>query len=170
MAESAKNVNLHLTRWSLLGGNVVWNLLGNGALIIVAVFSLPALIHGLGQDRFAVLALAWVLVGYACLFDLGLGWALTQLVAKKLGPGQEREVPSLVWTSLQRMLLPGGVRTAVIVLASPYLAKRVARIPQALPSETLRTFYLLALSIPVNIKETLIESGKPEFSVFRGTL
>jgi O-antigen/teichoic acid export membrane protein len=135
----------------LLARNVVWNLLGNGAPMIVAVFSIPVLIHGLGKDRFGVLALAWALIGYASLFDLGLGRALTQLVAKKLGAGEEREVPSIVWTSLLLMLLLGLAGTAVIVLASPYLVERVLSIPQALQSETLRTFYLLALSIPVII-------------------
>jgi O-antigen/teichoic acid export membrane protein len=151
MAETAKNANLHLTRGSLLARNIVWNLLGNGAPMIVAVFSIPVLIQGLGKDRFGVLTLAWALIGYASLFDLGLGRALTQLVARKLGAGEEREIPSIVWTSLLLMLLLGLAATAVIVLASPYLVERVLRIPHALQSETLRTFYLLALSLPVII-------------------
>src|ERR1043166_3625471 len=141
----------NLTRGSLLARNVVWNLLGNGAPMIVAVFSIPVLIHGLGKDRFGVLALAWGLIGYASMFDLGLGRALTQLVAKKLGAGEEREVPSIVWTSLLLMLLLGLAAAAVIVLASPSLVERVLSIPPALRSETLRAFYLLALSIPLTI-------------------
>src|SRR5260221_9740565 len=100
MSETSTNANLHLTRGRLLARNTVWNLIGNGAPLIVAVFSIPILIQGLGKDRFGVLALAWTLIGYASLFDLGLGRALTQLVAKKLGAGEEREVPSIVWTSL----------------------------------------------------------------------
>jgi O-antigen/teichoic acid export membrane protein len=141
----------NLTRGSLLARNVVWNLVGNGAPMIVAVFSIPVLIHGLGKDRFGVLALAWALIGYASLFDLGLGRALTQLVAKKLGAGEEREVPPIVWTSLLLMLLLGLAGAAVIVLASPSLVERLLSVPPALQSETLRAFYLLALSIPVTI-------------------
>ncbi|MGC1616486.1 MAG: hypothetical protein WA736_17540, partial [Candidatus Acidiferrum sp.] len=94
MAENTTtNGNLHLTSGRLLARNTVWNLIGNGAPLIVAVFSIPILIHGLGKDRFGVLTLAWALIGYAGLFDMGLGRALTQLVAKKLGSGESHEIP-----------------------------------------------------------------------------
>src|SRR6266581_9065904 len=124
MTSARENHRLHLTRGPLLARNVIWNLIGNGAPMFVAVFSIPILIHGLGKDRFGVLALAWALIGYASLFDLGLGRALTQLVAKKLGAGEEREIPSVVWTSLLLMLLFGLAGTGVIALASPYLVER----------------------------------------------
>jgi len=146
-----RGANLHLMHGRLLARNVIWNLIGNGAPMIVAVVCIPALIRGLGKDRFGVLTLAWALIGYASLFDLGLGRALTQLVAKKLGAGEEREIPSVVWTSLLLMLLFGLAGTGVIALASPYLVERVLSIPRALQPETLHTFYLLALSIPVVI-------------------
>src|SRR6266481_8672799 len=118
MKQSSQSRNLNLTASRLLARNVIWNLIGNGAPMFVAVFSIPILIHGLGKDRFGVLALAWALIGYASLFDLGLGRALTQLVAKKLGAGEDREVPTLVWTSLLLMLLLGIVGATVVGLRS----------------------------------------------------
>jgi len=151
MPLASPGANLHLMRGSLLARNVIWNLIGNGAPILVAVFCIPLLIRGLGTDRFGVLTLVWALIGYASLFDLGLGRALTQLVAKKLGAGDEREIPALAWTSLLLMLLLGLVGAAAVVLASPWLVHRVLHIPGALQAETLRSFYLLGLSIPVVI-------------------
>src|SRR5216683_2817089 len=112
--------NGHLTSGRLLAKNTVWNLIGNGAPMLVAVVCIPILIQGLGKERFGVLTLAWALIGYASLFDLGLGRALTQLVARKLGTGEDREVPTLVWTSLFLMLLLGLAGTAAVVLASPW--------------------------------------------------
>src|SRR6266403_2213612 len=102
MSETADNLkskghNGHLTSGRLLARNTVWNLVGSGAPMVVAVFCMPILIKGLGTDRFGVLTLAWALIGYASLFDLGLGRALTQLVARKMGAGQDHEVPTLVW-------------------------------------------------------------------------
>src|SRR5215472_15382345 len=107
MSEIAKTHNGHLTSGRLLAKNTLWNLFGSGAPMLVAVFCIPILIRGLGKERFGVLTLAWALIGYASLFDLGLGRALTQMVAKKLGTGEEREIPSLVWTSLLLMLVLG---------------------------------------------------------------
>src|SRR4029077_5554097 len=137
-----------LTSGRLLARNTLWNLLGNGAPMLVAVFCIPILIRGLGKERFGVLTLAWTLIGYASLFDFGLGRALTQLVAKKLGAGEEREIPTLAWTSRLLMLLLGFAGTACILLISPWLTGRGLSIPEALQEETLRAFRLLAVSLP----------------------
>src|SRR6266849_5170712 len=121
MTETAKNHNSRLTSGRLLARNTVWNLIGNGAPLVVAVFCIPILIRGLGKERFGVLTLAWALIGYASLFDLGLGRALTQAVARKLGAGEEHEVPQVVWTSLLLMLGLGVVGATVIAVISPWL-------------------------------------------------
>src|SRR5260370_5089916 len=148
---TSPGANLHMMRGRLLARNVIWNLIGNGAPIVVAVFCIPILIRGLGTDRFGVLARGWALIGYASLFDLGLGRAMTQLVAKKLGAGEEREMPSLAWTSLLLMSLLGLVGAAVAVLASPWLVHRVLHIPGALQVEALGSLCLVGFSIPVVI-------------------
>jgi O-antigen/teichoic acid export membrane protein len=143
-----KGHNGHLTSGRLLARNTVWNLIGSGAPMVVAVFCIPILIRGLGKERFGVLTLAWALIGYASLFDLGLGRALTQLVAKKLGAGEEWEIPSLAWTSLLLMMLLGIAGTTCVLLISPWLADRGLNVPAALQGETLQSFRLLGLSIP----------------------
>jgi O-antigen/teichoic acid export membrane protein len=135
----------------LLARNVVWNLIGSGAPVLVAVFSIPILIRGLGKDRFGLLALAWALIGYASVFDLGIGRALTQLVAKKLGSGEERDVAGVAWTSLVLMLLLGLIGSLAVVFISPWLVEHALKVPAGLQTETLRSFYLLAFSIPLVI-------------------
>jgi len=117
---------------------------------------MPILIKGLGTDRFGVLTLAWAVIGYASFFDLGLGRALTQLVASKLGAGEEHEVPTLVWTSLLLMLVLGLLGAVVVIALSPWLIHSALRVPRVLQSETLRSFYLLGLSIPVVINTAVL--------------
>jgi O-antigen/teichoic acid export membrane protein len=118
-ADNPKKRNGHLTGGRLLARNTVWNIIGSVAPMAVAVFCIPILIRGLGKERFGVLTLAWALIGYASLFDLGLGRALTQLVARKLGAGEEGEVPSIAWTSMLLMLLLGASGAAVVFVNSP---------------------------------------------------
>jgi O-antigen/teichoic acid export membrane protein len=136
------------TNGTSLARNVVWNLLGNGAPMTVAIFFIPILVRGLGKERFGVLTLAWALIGYASLFDLGLGRALTQLVARKLGERREQEIPSLAWTSLVLMLVLGLAGTLVVFLISPWLVGRGLNVSAALQRETLQSFWLLGFSIP----------------------
>lgn len=143
-----KGHNGHLTSGRLLARNTIWNLVGSGAPMLVAVFCIPILIRGLGTERFGILTLAWALIGYASLFDLGLGRAMTQLVARKLGAGEERAIPSLAWTSLLLMLLLGIVGAAAVFLISPWLVHSALNVPDAMEPETLRAFRLLGLSLP----------------------
>ncbi len=140
-----------LTSRSLLARNTVWNLIGYGAPLVVAVFAIPLLIRGLGTSRFGVLTLAWVLIGYLSIFDLGLRRALTKLVAEKLGSGQEQEIPALVWTALFVMFLLGVGVTIVVTLLLPWMVQDVLNIPQVLKAETLKAFYLLAFFMSVFI-------------------
>ena len=137
-----------------LACNTFWNLISYGAPTIVAVFTIPLLIAKLGMDRFGVLTLSWVVIGYFNLFDFGLGRALTKLVAEKIGAAGDLVVPSLVWTGLFLMLILGVFGTIVASLLSPWLVYTVLKIPNALRLETLQTFYLIAFSIPVVIFTT----------------
>jgi len=95
--------------------------------------------------------LAWALIGYANLFDFGLGRALTQLVARKLGAGKEPEISPIAWGSLLLMLVLGLVGGIVVALFSPWLVYHTLRIPAALQVETLRSFRLLGFSVPIVI-------------------
>ena len=134
-----------------LTGNIVLNLIGTGLPMLVAVVAIPPLIRGLGTARFGVLTIAWMVVGYFSLFDLGLGRSVTQLVAEKLGKREEEQIPALVWTA---MMLMGGLGIAgALVLGgvSPWLAGGLLKIPADLRSEALLAFYILALSIPIVI-------------------
>lgn len=151
---NAEKPNAGLTSGPRLARNVAWNFLGNCAPMLVAIFCIPVLVKRLGLERFGVLTLVWAVIGYATLFDFGLGRALTQSVARKLGTGEHREIPHLVWTSLLLMSLLGFLGTLVVVLVSPWLIHHVLRIPHVLQSETLASFYVLGLSIPVVLGTT----------------
>lgn len=137
-----------------LSRNVLWSLLGTGAPLLVAIVAIPALIDGLGTARFGVLTLAWMVVGYSSLFDLGLGRALTKLVAEKLGKGQNEEIPSLIWTAMSLMGVLGVLGAIVIAMLSPWLVGTILNIPAELKVETLTAFYVLAVSIPLVIGTT----------------
>src|SRR5262245_26113094 len=76
-------------RGRAMARNSVWNLFGQVLPLLVAAVVIPILIRRLVLDRFSVLTLAWALVGYFGLFDLGLGRALTKVVSEALAAGKE---------------------------------------------------------------------------------
>lgn len=134
-----------------LAGNTLWNLVGQGAPMLVAIFTIPVLVRYLGTDRFGVLNLAWMTIGYFTMFDLGLGRALTKLVAEKLGGGDKGELPALIWTASVMMAVFGVVGAVATWLISPMLVTQLFKVPEAIREETFNTFYLLAASIPIII-------------------
>src|SRR5579864_328839 len=138
----------NLTSGRLLARNTIWNLLGTLLPMGVAVVSIPPLVRALGLDRFGLLSLAWVVIGYFSLFDVGIGRALTKLVAEKLGANEEQSVPPLAWTSLLLLLGLGVVGGLATFAVSSWLVYGMLKIPSALQPEALRSFYLLAISIP----------------------
>jgi len=132
----------------------LWNLAGQVTPLLAAVFAIPVLIKGLGVDRFGVLTLAWMVIGYFSLFDLGLGRALIKLVSEKLGAGRPEEIPELVWTALLLMGLLGMVGAGATLLLTGWLVTDVLNIPVELQAETAASFRLLAWSVPVVILTT----------------
>jgi O-antigen/teichoic acid export membrane protein len=134
--------------------NVIWNFVGTGAPLLVGILCIPVLIDSLGTERFGVLALAWMVVGYFSLFDLGLGRALTQVLASMLGRQEYAAIPALFWTAIFLMTALGLFGGFVAAGLSGWLVRDFLNVPATLQSETLKSFYILAASIPVVIGTT----------------
>ncbi len=133
----------------LIAKNSLFNLLGYGIPIVFALVIIPFLIKGLGTERFGILNLAWVIIGYFSFFDFGIGRALTKILAEKIGVNQDEEIPGIFWTSFYMMLAISLVGTIILLFFTPTFIYNVFKISKALQPETLKTFYVLALSIPV---------------------
>lgn len=139
--------------------NVVWNFAGNALPILAGLVAVPILIKALGIERFGILTVAWAVVGYFGVFDLGLGRALTKLAADKVAAGLVEEFKDLFWTAFCLMLVLGVMSAAGLLIASASAIK-ILKVSISLRSEALDAFYVLALSLPVVISQ----------SAFRGLL
>lgn len=134
--------------------STVWNLAGQTIAPLVALLTIPILIHGLGTDRFGMLSLAWLVIGYFGLFDLGLGRAVTRTIAEKLGEQRDREVMPLLWTVLTFMLLIGLVSSMAAMLSSQWLLDRIMTVPPALEREMRIGVLFLAIALPFDMVST----------------
>ena len=88
----------------LVAKNTTYNLLGYGIPLVLAIIFIPMLIKQLGYEKFGVLNLAWVVIGYFSFLDFGIGKSLTKIIAEKIGLNQQQEIPEYFWTSLILML------------------------------------------------------------------
>jgi O-antigen/teichoic acid export membrane protein len=139
----------NLASGRLLVRNTVWNLLGQVLPLAAGILVVPLLVRELNVDRFGLLSLVWIVIGYFGLLDLGIGRALTKLVADKLGAEEMEAIPPLVWTSLLLMLLLGVIGSIIALVFSPWLIYHELKVPVSLQDEALTSFLILAASIPV---------------------
>ncbi|MEQ1772390.1 MAG: flippase [Burkholderiales bacterium] len=128
-----------------LARNTSWNLLGAALPLPVALFCIPVLISSLGVDRFGVLGVAWMVMGYFGLFDFGLGQTTTKLVAEQTA---QQGIRALMFNALLLHVVLGAIGGALFALLVPWLATRVFDIPPALSGETATALYWLAASVP----------------------
>jgi O-antigen/teichoic acid export membrane protein len=131
-----------------LARNVIWNLLGLGLPPLIGIVAIPSILNGIGIDRFGILTIAWAVLGYFSVFDLGIGRALTKLVAEKLGLGEAMKIPALIWTALVTVVVLGLTGVIVLTSLTPWLVQSVLKIPPSFHTEAANAFYLLAFSIP----------------------
>jgi O-antigen/teichoic acid export membrane protein len=132
--------------------HTAYNLIGLGAPLLVAVFSIPPLIDTLGAARFGLLTLVWAVVSYFGLFDLGLGRALTQQLSAAWARHDERLAGRLAGTGLLLMATVGALAGVAVALLASWGVDRLQAVPDR--DETVRAVYAMALAMPAIVLTT----------------
>lgn len=133
----------------LLARNTLLNFAAQALSIAIGLIAMPFVVHGLGAARFGVLSLAWAVLGYFTVFDLGLGRATTKFVAEAIGSGQYYTVPLVVWTAISGQFLFGVAGGLILVMLAPLLAGSVLRVPSPMLGEASASFRALAPIVPI---------------------
>jgi O-antigen/teichoic acid export membrane protein len=110
---------------------------------------MPFVVRGLGVERFGILVLAWGLLGYLNIFDLGLSRAATKFLAEALGRGQPEAVPGIIWSAVIAQTGLGVIGGLVLAAITPFLVGQVLKIPHELADEAALSFDVLAACLPI---------------------
>ena len=111
--------------------------------------AVPALISGMGTDRFGLLTIIWMGVGYFRLFDLGLGRTLSKLVSERLGTNDTTDLPGLIWTALTLLTARGVIGGLTLYATSGSIVTGLLNVDASISGEAITAFRILALGIPV---------------------
>lgn len=148
--------------------HVAWNLGGLALPLGVAVLTVPHLIETLGQERFGLLALAWGLLGYAGAMDLGLGRALTQMVARLRGGNNCADVPSVLRTTERITLISGVVGALLIALVAVAGGSTLITAHNTSQTEIQISMLLLAIALPAQAMSATYRGLNEAYLNFRG--
>lgn len=120
--------------------NTIWNLAGAGIPLIFAAFCIPYVIGKIGVERFGVLTIIWVLIGYFSLFDFGLGRALTQRISSALAINENSRIPEIAFNGVAFTFLTGLLGGLLLTCLAHPLAYQWLNISEALQADALNSF------------------------------
>lgn len=96
-----------------LARHTVYNLAGQLVPLALSLLTFPLYLRLIGEARFGVMALLWLFVGYAGLFDFGVGQATARQLSRS-DSAQPAEQAPVLWTAL---LISAGLGVLGAVLA-----------------------------------------------------
>ena len=103
--------------------NVIANITGMVAQIIIAFILSPFLVHTLGDTKYGIWTIAVAFTGYMNLLDLGLTSAVNKYVSEYSSLKDNQNVNAIVSTSFALFFLMG----VIIVLVSPFMADLIVK-------------------------------------------
>jgi O-antigen/teichoic acid export membrane protein len=130
--------------------NTAYNLLGSIIPLAVSLVTIPIYLGHIGEARYGVLAIAWLLLGYFGLFDLGLGRATAQRIAK-LRDSNDAERAQTFWTAFTLNIGLGVVGGLLIWPIAAYFFGNVFKVEEALRPEVQAAVPWLVLTVPMAI-------------------
>jgi O-antigen/teichoic acid export membrane protein len=130
--------------------NTLINLAGAAAPMVVSLIVVPLYLRLVGEARFGVLVLVWLLVGYFEFFDFGIGKATANQMARlRDAPVLARE--EVFWTGALINGMLGLLGGLVLLVAGHYAAGGYLgdRLSGELDAEIRMALPWLALAVPV---------------------
>jgi O-antigen/teichoic acid export membrane protein len=148
--------------------NIAWSLVGLGTPLLIAVAIIPALVQTIGMERFGLLTLVWGLIGYAGVFDLGIGRAATQFIAQLRGQDSYAEIPMVIRSAIQITFLTGVIGALLLVLAGILDVQKLIKHSAGMDNEITISFFIIALVVPIQSMSATYRGVSEAFENFRG--
>jgi len=133
----------------LIAKNSIINLLGQILPMLASVLTIPYVIKGIGTDGYGILSIAFLVLGYFSIFDLGLSRATVKFVAEHLSPDKIHKVPGLVWTSLTLLVGLGCVFGTIGAIFVPLMMTRFFKMPASFIGDARLSILILCLAMPI---------------------
>ena len=138
--------------------NTLINLAGGVVPLLLLLVTVPLYLGIVGEARYGVLVIVSVLLGYFGAFDLGLGRATANQIAK-LDGDRAADRATVVWTALLLNLAFAGAAALLFLLAGDLLIGTAFKIPSDLRSEALAALPWVAAAVPLATTSSVLRGA-----------
>jgi O-antigen/teichoic acid export membrane protein len=132
----------------LITENILINLIGNAIPMAFAVLTIPFVVLNLGVEKFGILSIAWLFLGYFSILDLGIGRATTKFVVEYHNKGLQAEIKPLIVTSIFSLFCFGCFIGALLSFFAQFIVESALNVPVYLKQDTIGAIHIISLSIP----------------------
>ena len=143
------------------------NITGSVIPIFVMLITVPLYLKILGDIRYGVLALVWLMLGYFSVLDIGLGKATANLIAR-LEADSANERSKAFWTALLLNFVLGLIGAIVLWYIGEYLILNVLKIPEEFQQEILLSLPWLVATLPLILISSVLNGaleGRKQFLI-----
>ncbi|WP_040517125.1 oligosaccharide flippase family protein [Gracilimonas tropica] len=124
MKEKERSKYSGLTSNKVLAQNTLITILAKVFPLVVGIFALPYLISELGEEKFGMLAIIWLIISYFSMFDLGIGRAVVKEVSDLIGANEYEEIPVAAWTGIISIFLMGILGGLILYVTGELILNR----------------------------------------------
>lgn len=128
--------------------NFIINTLGSVAPLLIALVSVPLYMRQIGDARYGVLSIVWVLLGYFGFLDLGLSRASANALARLKDAARDVRAKVFV-TALALNFGLGLLGSLCLATLGAYLLEHVLKIPETLKPEIAQAFPWIVCLFPL---------------------
>jgi O-antigen/teichoic acid export membrane protein len=128
--------------------NALYNIAGAALPIAVSLLTVPAYLSHIGEARFGILSIVWLLLGYFGLFDLGLGMATAQQIAAREKDGRAAQA-RIFWTALMTNFALGIAGGLVAWPIAQYYFAHFLKVDPAVRVEILSALPWIIAAVPL---------------------
>src|SRR3954447_4915539 len=130
--------------------NMAYNIGGTAVSVLVSLATVPMYITTIGTDRYGIVAIAWLLLGYFGFLDFGLSRATANALSR-LGDDRSGRRGQVIVTSFSLNAALGLAAGVLLYFLLDPLARHVFTLPAGLLPEVTGATPLIACMLPLGM-------------------
>lgn len=138
--------------------HTVYNVVGATAPIVATLVTVPAYLAVIGLERYGLLSVCWLFLGYFMLFDFGLGRAVAQRIAQ-LGDSTAEVRNRVFWAAAAVTGLFGAAAALLMIPAANYGLSWMNYTSPGLQDEAKAAVPWLAAAVPLGLVASLLNGA-----------
>ncbi len=116
---------------------------------LIALVTVPLAIKGLGEERYGLLSIVWVILTYLSLLDFGVSKASSKFLAEFHGKDDEEQTTRIIHAANLFAILSGLLVGIIMVVSTPWVVGSLSLSELSEIREATRSFYIISASLPL---------------------